>query len=175
MDYENRNNAQEMCMDWNDAIENDGQEFVTLEEGDYNFTVTGFERGRFPGSAKIPSCNKAAITIAVDNGGKNVNVKFDLILYRSLEWRISSFFRCIGQKKHGERLTMDWNKVLGSVGRAHFKPRKYTNNYGEEKVTNDVDRFLDYDPAFFPNGGVPMTGNGSGWVEVTDDEELPFN
>ena len=42
MDYENRNNAQEMCMDWNDAIENDGQEFVTLEEGDYNFTVTGF-------------------------------------------------------------------------------------------------------------------------------------
>lgn len=100
MDYENRNNSQEMCMDWNDSIENDGQEFVTLEEGDYNFTVTGFERGRFPGSAKIPPCNKAAITIAVDNGGKTVNVKFDLILYRSLEWRISSFFRCIGQKKH---------------------------------------------------------------------------
>ena len=66
MDYENRNNAQEMCMDWNDAIENDGQEFVTLEEGDYNFTVTGFERGRFPGSVKIPPCNKAAITIAVE-------------------------------------------------------------------------------------------------------------
>ena len=78
MDYENRNNAQEMCMDWNDAIENDGQEFVTLEEGDYNFTVTGFERGRFPGSLKIPPCNKAAITIAVDNGGKTVNVKVSL-------------------------------------------------------------------------------------------------
>ena len=36
-------------MDWNDTIESDGQEFVLLEEGDYNFVVTNFERGRFPG------------------------------------------------------------------------------------------------------------------------------
>ena len=44
-DYQNSN----MFLDWDDAIESDGQEFITLEEGDYNFTVTGFERGRFPG------------------------------------------------------------------------------------------------------------------------------
>ena len=175
MDYENRNNAQEMCMDWNDAIENDGQEFVTLEEGDYNFTVTGFERGRFPGSLKIPPCNKAAITIAVDNGGKTVNVKFDLILYRSLEWRISSFFRCIGQKKHGERLVMDWNAVIGSHGRAHLKPRTYVNRYGEEKTANDVDYFLDYEEKFFVNYHPTTTTQGNGWQEVSDDEELPFD
>ena len=173
--YPNGANSQNMCMDWNDTIENDGQEFIVLEEGDYNFRVTSFERGHFPGGPKVPACNKATITVEVVTPEGKASVRFDLILYRTLEWRISAFFRCIGQKKHGERLTMDWNKVLGSVGRAHFKPRKYTNNYGEEKVTNDVDRFLDYDPAFFPNGGVPMTGNGSGWVEVTDDEELPFN
>ena len=46
------NNNQNMCMDWNDEIENDGQEFVLLPEGDYVFKVTGFERGRHPGSAK---------------------------------------------------------------------------------------------------------------------------
>ena len=62
-DYNSNNN---MIMDWDDALENDGQEYVVLEEGDYNFTVTGFERGRFPGSAKIPPCNKAALTLAVD-------------------------------------------------------------------------------------------------------------
>ena len=28
------NNNQNMCMDWNDEIENDGQEFVLLPEGD---------------------------------------------------------------------------------------------------------------------------------------------
>ena len=38
---ENINN-QNMMMDWNDSIENDGQEFVLLPEGDYNFVVTNF-------------------------------------------------------------------------------------------------------------------------------------
>ena len=76
-------------------------------------------------------------------------VKFDLLLYRSLEWRISAFFRCIGQKKHGEKLTMDWNKVIGSQGRAHFKQRTYTNQAGEEKVINDIERFVDYNEEFF--------------------------
>ena len=51
-------------MNWDDTIENDGQEFVVLPEGDYTFTVTNFERGRFPGSTKIPPCNKATLTIS---------------------------------------------------------------------------------------------------------------
>ena len=163
--YNEQNN---MCMDWNDAIENDGQEFVILGEGDYNFEVVEFERGRYPGSAKIPACNKAALTLAViTEDGKRATVKFDLILFRTLEWRISQFFRCIGQKKHGERLVMDWNKVLGSKGRAKFKPRSYINRDGEEKLTNDVVTFYDYDESFF--------ANESNWTEVTDDDELPFN
>ena len=49
------NNQLDMCMDWNDVIESDGQDFVLLEEGDYNFTITEFERGRFPGGNKIPA------------------------------------------------------------------------------------------------------------------------
>lgn len=55
-------------MNWDDTIENDGQEFVVLPEGDYTFTVTNFERGRFPGSAKIPPCNKATLTIGMALG-----------------------------------------------------------------------------------------------------------
>ena len=99
MSYNAYNNnvpaQQDMCMDWDSAIETDGQEFITLEEGDYNFEITNFERGRFPGSAKIPACNKAAITAVVRTAEGIATVKFDLILYRSLEWRISAFFRCI--------------------------------------------------------------------------------
>ena len=45
-----------------DEIENDN-EFQILPDGDYNFTVTGFERGRHQGSAKLPPCNKAIITL----------------------------------------------------------------------------------------------------------------
>jgi hypothetical protein len=149
-------NNKEMLMDWNDSIENDGQEFVLLPDGEYNFTVTNFERGRFPGGQKIPACNKATITIQVDSKDGIAVVKFDLLLYRSLEWRISQFFRSIGQKKHGEKLTMDWNKVIGSRGRAKFKQRSYTALNGEERVTNDVDRFIDYDETFFIEEDLPF-------------------
>ncbi|MDD2259439.1 MAG: hypothetical protein PHU13_03550 [Acholeplasmataceae bacterium] len=142
-------NNKDMLMDWNDSIEEDGQGYILLPEGDYNFTVTSFERGRFPGGPKVPACNKATITVQVDTKEGIATVKFDLLLFRSLEWRISDFFRCIGQKKHGEKLTMDWNKVIGSKGRAHFKQRSYTNNQGEEKFTNDISRFLDYKEEFF--------------------------
>lgn len=161
-------------MDWNDAIVEDGQEFITLEEGDYNFTVTAFERGHFPGSTKIPPCNKATVTVVVDTPEGKASVKFDLILFRTLEWRISAFFRCIGQKKHGERLVMDWNKVIGSQGRAHFKPRTYTNSYGEEKTANDVDRFIDYDPKFFTEQNSAPAPKTDGFTELGPDDDLPF-
>lgn len=162
----NINNIQNMMMDWNDSIENDGQEFVLLPEGDYNFVVTNFERGRFPGGPKIPACNKASITAQITTDQGVSIVKFDLLLYRSVEWRISAFFRCIGQKKSGEKVTMNWNAVIGSKGRAHIKQRKYTNNYGEEKTVNDMDRFIDYNPDFFKDDKVTS-------VEI-DEDDLPF-
>jgi len=142
-------NDKDMLMNWDDSIETDGQEYILLPEGEYNFKVTNFERGRFNGSAKIPQCNKATITIQIEAKEGTTSVKFDLILYRTLEWRISAFFRCIGQKKHGEKLTMDWGKVIGSKGRAYIKQRSYTNLNGEEKFINDVERFIDYSEDFF--------------------------
>ena len=64
-------NDQDLCLDWDATIEDDGQEFITLEEGDYNFTVTGFDRGRFPGGPKIPACNKATVTMQVKTKRQN--------------------------------------------------------------------------------------------------------
>lgn len=128
---------------WDDELTNDGQEYILLEEGDYSFTVTAFERGRFPGSAKIPACNKAMLTLSVDTYNGTATAKVDLILWSTLEWKLSEFFRCIGQKKHGEPLRPRWNEVVGAKGRAHFKPRKYTKKDGSEGVANDVEKFLD--------------------------------
>ena len=139
----------DLLMDWSDSIDNEGQELIVLEEGDYVFKVTKFERGRYPGSAKIPPCNKAIITVEVQTEKGIATTRFDLILYRTLEWKLCSFFRSIGQKKHGEKLVMDWNKVLGSKGRAHFKPKSYTNQYGDEKVFSDIEKFIDYDEEYF--------------------------
>jgi len=162
--YQNTNAG----MDWDDTIENDGQEFIILPEGDYNFTVTNFERGRFPGSAKMSACNKATLTLQVNTPDGIATVFTDLILNRLVEWRISAFFRCIGQKKHGERLVMDWNKVVGSRGCAHFKPRTYKDKDGNDRQVNDCDRFYDYDEKNFPAE--------DDWMDITgDDSDLPFD
>ena len=157
-----------LCMDWGDSIENEGQELITLEEGDYFFKVTGFERARFVGSTKIPPCNKATLTLEVRTDKGIAIAKTDLILYRTLEWKLCQFFRCIGQKKHGEKLTMDWNAVLGSYGKAHFKPRSYENNYGETKQANDVDKFLDYDAKEMTKYIVSLNSS------AVDTDDLPF-
>lgn len=137
---EYQNDAHEIG--WGDQIVADGGEFLLLDEGDYDFTVTAFERGRFPGSAKIPACNKAVLTLTVQTPKGEANAKYDLILWSSLEWKISEFFRSIGQKKSGEAFVPRWNEVVGSKGRAHFKPRKYLKN-GEERQVNDISKFYD--------------------------------
>lgn len=137
---EYQNDAHEIG--WGDQIVAEGGEFLLLDEGDYDFTVTAFERGRFPGSAKIPACNKAVLTLTVQTPNGEANTKYDLILWSSLEWKISEFFRAIGQKKSGEAFVPRWNEVVGSKGRAHFKPRKYLKN-GEERQVNDVSKFYD--------------------------------
>ena len=134
-------------MDWDSTIEDDGQGgFVLLSEGDYEFTVTGLERARHNGSAKIPACNKAILTLSIETDAGVAQVKTSLLLYKTMEWKLSSFFRCIGQKKHGERLVMDWNAVLGASGMCHIIQRTFTGNDGTLKKANDVQYFIDYIP-----------------------------
>ena len=152
-------------MGWDDVIENDGQEFVILPEGDYTFTVTNFERGRFPGSAKLPPCNKATLTLTLDNDRGIATARTDLILYRTLEWKICSFFSSIGFRKHGEKLAMDWNRIVGACGKAHIRPRTYTDKSGVERQVNDVVSFIEAKPADTP--AAP-----AGFTAV--QEELPW-
>lgn len=151
------NNAHEIG--WDDEISNDERQYIVLEEGDYNFTVSAFERARFPGSSKIPACNKAVLTLAVDTPSGTAFIKYDLILWSSLEWKISEFFRAIGQKKHGEKLRPQWSAVVGSRGRGRFKPRKYDKKDGSKGETNDVEKFYDFDPSFF--SGQSASANAS--------------
>ena len=135
----------DVALDWDDVIEDDGQEFIILPEGDYDFKVESFERGEFKGSAKMSPCSKAILNLQVETEKGVANIRTDLIMNRVMEWRLSAFFRCIGLKKHGEKLRMRWNEVAGATGRAHFKPRTYMDN-GNERQVNDVVRFYDPQP-----------------------------
>ncbi len=139
-EYQNTQNE----MDWDDEIVSD-ESYTILEEGDYDFVVKAFERGRFPGGDKLRPCKKATLTLEVSTDGRTADVRYDLLICRDLEWKMSAFFRAIGQKKRGEPLRPRWGEVVGSRGRAHFKPRTYTKKDGSEGRANDVDRFYDFD------------------------------
>lgn len=45
------------------VLENEGEQYITLPEGDYMYVVKDFQRGNFPGSAKIPACLKQLLQL----------------------------------------------------------------------------------------------------------------
>ena len=130
---------------WDETIENDGPEFITLPEGDYDFEVIGFERGRHGGSDKLPPCNKAVVQVKVTAPEGITIIKHQLFLHTSTEGLLCAFFTGIGQRKHGEKLKMDWNKVVGSKGRCKVATRKWTSDKdGREYESNEIRKF--YEP-----------------------------
>lgn len=124
---------------WNDEINDDGSGFVLLEPGEYDYTVTKFERARHPGSAKLPPCNKAVVTLRI--GGASITT--NLFLHSKCESLLCQFFRSVGARKSGQTITMDWSKVVGATGRCKIAIRDWLGRDGEKRQSNEVDRFLD--------------------------------
>jgi len=133
---------------WDDQIENDGPDFEVLPEGDYDFEVIEFERGRHPGSDKMPPCNKAVLSIRIKGAAGQTTVKHNLFLHTKTEGLLCAFFTGIGQRKHGEKITMNWSKVVGSTGRCKVGVRKWKNDKGEELTFNEIRKF--YEPESKP-------------------------
>ncbi len=127
---------------WEDTIEKDSN-FVILPEGDYDFIVTKFERGRFNGSAKMPACNQAKVELTFKSDQGDVIIIHTLLLHTKTEGLLSNFFAGIGQKRKGEKLKMNWNTVVGSRGRAKLFIDTYKNYTG-----NKVDTFYPYEEVF---------------------------
>lgn len=133
---------------WDDAIENDGPEFITLPEGDYDFEVVKFERGRHQGSDKLPPCNKAILHIKINAPEGTAIIQHNLFLHTKTEGLLCAFFTAIGQRKHGERLNMNWNTVVGSKGRCKVGIREWVSDKGNKITSNQINKF--YDPADQP-------------------------
>jgi hypothetical protein len=125
MDYNTQINGE---IGWDDTITQDPEEFPILPEGDYQFIVEKFERSRFNGSENIPACNQAKLTIKVFNQQVETHIVHTLLLHTKTEWALSQFFTAIGQKKKGEPLRMDWNRVIGASGKCKVIIKKYNGN-----------------------------------------------
>lgn len=134
-------NMNDRELDWNDTIEKDANEYILLQEGDYDFTVESFERARHMGSEKLPPCNKAVLKLRVDSEQGTAYINHNLFLHTITEGMLSAFFASIGQKKKGEPLRMDWGRVPGSTGRVKVGIHTYKNKDGEERKSNEVKRF----------------------------------
>lgn len=131
---------------WDDEIEKSSGDFTLLPEGDYNFIVEKFERGRHQGSANLPPCNMAILTLKVDGGEHGeAAIIHRLFLHSKTEGFLSNFFEAIGQKKEGERVKMNWGVVPRAQGRCKLEINNYKNNEGKERQNNQVKTFLPYE------------------------------
>jgi len=130
---------------WDDQIEKDGPEFTVLPEGDYNFEIVDFERGRYAGGDKLPPCNKAVVHIKIQGPEGMSTIRHQLFLHSITEGMLCAFFTAIGQRKKGERVTMNWNAVVGSTGRAKVGIKKWKNDKGEELTFNEIKKFYEPD------------------------------
>lgn len=132
---------------WNDTIQEDGgSPNVILPEGDYPFEVIDYEKTRSRDTGKYPSCPMAKVHLEFDGADLGTSTVFtNFLLHTDFEWKISQFFVSIGQKRKGERISMNWDAARHAHGRAHLTIRTWVGNDGSQHQSNEVKYFLDYD------------------------------
>ncbi len=129
----------EKGLGWDDEIQNDGDEFVLLTPGEYAFEIKSYERAHHKGSDKLPSCNMAIVNIEVDGKEQGTAmIKHRLFLHTRTEGMICAFFIGIGARKHGEKMVMDWNSIVGKTGHCKTSIHKW-----QDKEYNQIKSFLE--------------------------------
>jgi hypothetical protein len=147
MAYEKQGRA----LEWDDYIEHDGSDYILLPDGDYDFEVIDLTKSRHGGSEKLPPCNKVSMKLKIDTPAGVTIINHHLFLHENVEFRLCAFFKAIGQRQKDEKYKMNWEKVVGSKGRANVSSRKYTDN-GVERETNQIEKFYDAPTKKFKEG-----------------------
>lgn len=124
---------------WDDEVEK-GEGFILLPEGDYDFVIESFERGRYEGSTKVPPCNRALLKVRVDTAEGSSIMNESLLLYDKMQWKLAEFFLSIGAEEVDGRVKMNWNMVPQATGRATIEIRPDKND--PNKKYNHVKKFL---------------------------------
>lgn len=171
--------AMEREFGWEDEIQNDGAPFKILPEGDYTFRVKKFERARHSGSEKIPPCNKAVLTVELSNADGSGEIQTNLFLHSKFEWKLCQFFTAIGQRKPGEAMKMNWGAVPGASGVCHVGTRKWTDNNGKERESNEVTEFYDPEKALKVRDSAAQSGTtqsgGQEFIELPQGTPTPWS
>lgn len=135
---------------WDDEIQKDN-EFITLEEGDYDFVISHYERARHNGSEKLPPCNKALVFFKViAPNGQEATIQEGYILHTKMEWKLSELFCGVGLKKKGEKLKMNWGALPGLKGRAQISLDADTKN--PDRKYNHIKKIYPFEEKQFKAG-----------------------
>lgn len=124
---------------WDDEVEK-GEGFILLPEGDYDFIIESFERGRFAGSSKAPACNQALLKVRVETSEGVSVMNESLLLYDKMQWKLAEFFLSIGAEEKDGRVKMNWNMVPQATGRATIEIRPSKTDPTQKY--NHVKKFL---------------------------------
>ena len=144
-------------LDWDSGIGADIQtgSIELPPVGDYDFTVTNFEKTFSKSGNKM-----AKLTLALDVNGQVYLRDVYLVLTSSVLWKIATFLECVGLKKKGVDLPqIPWSKVLGSEGRCSLIHEEYNGSH-----VGRVDKFLDKKP----------TETSKAKTAPIDDDDMPF-
>lgn len=143
-------------LDWDCGISADVKtgSVGTPPVGDYDFTVTNFEKTISKSGNKM-----AKLTLALDVSGQVYLRDVYLVLTTNSLWKLAQFFECVGLKKKGVDLPqIPWGKVLGSEGRCHLIHEEYNGSQ-----VGRVDTFLER----------PLSASKAKAASI-DDDDMPF-
>ena len=112
------NNQNNEFLNWGEGFTAQEDEFVLLDEGVYNFTVTKMEKKVYSGnSTKIPNgCPYAELNVQVQSQKGTTNIRERLYLLKSMQWKLTQFFASIGQPVvTGQVFNPNWMLLLALV------------------------------------------------------------
>lgn len=138
------NNENEV-IGWGDSFQAEESSFKLLPAGEYNFTVTGFERKIYDGNSnKIQNGTPyAEVTLKVSGAEGESEVSDRIFMLKKWQWKLTQFFAGIGQSPIiGQPFQPNWSNVVGSQGRVKLIVNKYTKRDGSEGESNQVDEYL---------------------------------
>ncbi|WP_086348759.1 hypothetical protein [Candidatus Enterococcus clewellii] len=146
------NNNENEFLDWNSGFVAEENSFTLLPAGEYQFTVTNWERKNYDGNSdKIPNgAPYAEISMEITAPEGKTVVKERLYMMKKFQWKLTEFFASIGQNPMiGQPFNPNWNTVLGSIGRVKLEVNTYTSQ-GEERKNNRVKEFIKSTAAVAP-------------------------
>jgi len=125
-------------------------EFITLEEGDYDFEIVNFERTQYSGSDKVPPCMRLDVKIRVTDGIKSTTITDKIFLIQKFAWKLSDLLAAVGlaKTKDAARPAMI-QQSIGLKGRCHVtktagnNPGTFFNNVSKyhRKAENQLSGF----------------------------------